>query len=261
MINIPIPPYTAEDRRSLLDQVTHLQAELTSLRQQIEAEGETPELIAAEDQLVDTLLTTRQMYAARTPIVPLSRCPYTGLEVHYPIDTFGLDGLWWDYDDPVRPKRKLPPTVFALTGAIAPSDSVEFTPNIVSPGPSSPYVIPRLLAEDGTTAVLSSLKIGPHQAYAIVYFGFPAQPERPVVNEWGRQDWLIQMADPPGWDAMPLLIKDCDFDLRPWIEGERLLWIAPEDEQLTLHLGVNECPYMDLDGRRELLHIFQGRRS
>lgn len=39
----------------------------------------------------------------------------------------------------------------------------------------------------------------------------------------------------------------------------KLLWIAPGDESITLRQGVEGCPYLGLEGPRELAFIKNGK--
>src|SRR4051794_34893741 len=57
-------------------------------------------------------------YRRGVPVVPISRCPFTQDVLRHSFDFFGLDGLWWNYDDPVRPVEDLLATYFALTGSV-----------------------------------------------------------------------------------------------------------------------------------------------
>ena len=50
-----------------------------------------------------------------------------------------------------------------------------------------------------------------------------------------------------------------DFDLSSWIGAGKLLWIGPGDTSLELRSDVEECPYLDLDGRREMSRIQDGK--
>jgi hypothetical protein len=261
MLQIPALPFTQESRQSLLDEWSSLVNQLQKLRREIEQEGETEELLYQEDWLIAQVLTHRELYAEQTPSHPLSRCPFTGIELHLSIDTFGLDGPWWDFDDPVRQGTIFPETTFALTGAIELHSKIEFTRHIVYPGPGAPYVIPRLLAGDDTAAVLSSLPIGRHHGFAITYFGYPPHPERPIVDEWGRQGWTILRGRSPGWDTYPPVSEECDFELAPWLEQGKLLWIEPDDSTLTLQQGAEDCPYLNLKGKRTLQTLYEGGLS
>jgi hypothetical protein len=250
--------YDTSTRAELVGEMQALTAELEKLRGGMDESEPRVIQLDLEEGIVDRLLHLRHLYRDTIPFIPLSRCPYTGQELHYGIDTYGLDGPWWDYYDPVRPEQGFPPTTFALTGAILLASDVEPVPEVVILGPGAPYVIPRLLGQDDTAAVVSSLSIGAHQGLAIAYFGSKPRSDRPVVNEWGTGRWLRQNETPANWDQEPLVIEECDFELEPWLEAERLLWIAPGDSSLELNLGANGCPYLDHGGQRQLISILEG---
>lgn len=261
MLNLPTLPFTRESRQVLLEDMQTLETALQRMREKIERQGERETSLVKEDAITARLLALRDLYRWQTPVHPVARCPYTGIELHLSIDSIGLDGPWWDVEDPVRVPQDVPLTTFALTGAVELAGSIEFTRHTVRPGPGAPYVLPRLLEQPDTTAVLCSLPIGEHRGYVITYFGFPPSSERPVVDEWGRLGWDIQRGESPGWDSHPLLIEDCDFKLEPWLEQNRLLWLDPGDESLTLRSGVKGCPYLNLKGRTSLQTLFEGRLS
>jgi hypothetical protein len=123
-------------------------------------------------------------------------------------------------------------------------------------------LIPRLLKLPSIAAVLSSVKIGPHQGYVITYFGNPPPQQVPRVNTWGANTYTF--LDENGkycWDSEPEHPFDFDFDLEPWISQGLLRWIAPEDAKLTLHDKVDGCPYLGLEGRKKSLVIYKGKVS
>jgi hypothetical protein len=195
-------------------------------------------------------------YEAALPVPAIARDPYSAEPLTYPIDTGGLDGLWWRYDSPVRPPEEdeLPDGVFALTGALRLGDRIEQFPFLCKPGPEAPFVIPRILAHDTVRAVVSELPVGPHTGYAIVYFSNDP-PEIPRFNTWGTDLYVTYR----GWDSVVEDAEPLDFDLEPWVESEKLLWIAPGDSTLELRAGTNGCPYLDLPGRRNFVRIQAGR--
>jgi hypothetical protein len=259
VLTIPSVSFSPQVRQDLLAELDRLRAELDELRPRLDADEDNDDLLLAEDALIDQLLELRLHYADGLPVADLSRCPFSGLRFGYPLDSFGLDGPWWDYGDPVRPDYPLPASVYAITGAVALNGAPEPASFVASPGPVVPYVIPRLLDLDGSVAVLSSLPIGPHAAYAIIYYSHPAAPGRPVVNEWASNRWYFNsLVDEPGWDSQPLLAEQLDFNLEPWLAGERLLWIAPGDPNLVPHKGVEGCPYLDLVGTTEPQWLYEG---
>lgn len=198
-------------------------------------------------------------YETSVPVAPLSRCPHTGAVVSHSIDTAGLDGLWWNYDAPVRPKESLPPAYFALAGAVKLGEPLENFPFTCRPGPEVPYVVPELLELPGMRAVVSSVKVGAHTGYPVFYFAQPSPGPIRRVNTWGTGDYRFESPDGDWvWDTVDEVPEDYDFDLEPWIAKGRLLWIAPGDASLTLRSHVRRCPYLGLEGRRYPMQITMG---
>ncbi|MDD3654204.1 MAG: hypothetical protein PHO01_08490 [Desulfotomaculaceae bacterium] len=217
-------------------------------------------LPAGMEALQLKLAEMRDVYQERLPVLPLSRCPFSNNLVYHSIDNGGLDGLWWNYDAPVRPLENLPSTYFALDGAIKLGSRIEFAPFLCKPGAGIPGVLPRLLNYAGIKAVLSSLQIGPHQGYPVFYFAPDAPAGLARVNTWGTGQYtFVDQNDMLRWGECPVSLDDYDFALDKWIESGKLLWVAPGDEKATLHAGLNGCPYLGLNGRRELLRIERSR--
>lgn len=198
-------------------------------------------------------------YAEHLPTPAISRCPFTGSPFHYPIDTFGLNGPWWEYDRPARPSIRLPDTVFAVTGAVALKRSPPRTSFIVKPGPAVPTVVARLVVNPEIKAVVSSLKIGALDAYAIVYFAEFPPLDIARVNNWGMGYYLAENMFGEGYTAsIPDLPLDFDTDLAFYIRTGRLMWIAPGDETLQLRSTLENCPYLDLPGRTHPVGLLNG---
>ena len=254
---------SATERRDLLDAAfAHGRAYEEIQEELVAADPEAVVRLTAHSdahhEIIGTLLA---QYRDGLPRVPLTRCPITSDVVHHAIDVDGLDGFWWNYDGAVRPREPdLPPTWFVLTGAVRLAERVRRAPFLCKPGPEVPYVIPRILEHRGVTAVVSSVVIGEHAGYAIAYFAKPTPWQLPRVNTWGADYfWYTTTEGEWAFDETPLVEADLDFDLRPWIESGKLRWIAPGDTKLALHKGLPNCPYLDLDGRREILRIEDGR--
>jgi len=212
------------------------------------------------DDLQQQLAQMRDSYAQRLPSWPLARCPFSGQVLQQSIDIYGLDGLWWNYDAPVRPWEDLPATYLALDGAVSLGQPIAPAPFLCKPGAGVPGVLPRLLNTAGIKAVISTVPIGPHQGYPIAYFGVdvPAGLER--VNTWGTGQYrFVDQHNMLRWGESMISLSDYDFDLGPWIERGQLLWIPPGDPTATLHSGTEGCPYLGLDGCRALQRIERGR--
>lgn len=217
---------------------------------------ESPSELAALQQRLSELWDRCE---TGVPVLPLSRCPYTGAEVRHSIDTYGLDGLWWDYHAPVRPPESLPSTYFALAGAVKLGSTLEEFPFLCRPGPEVPYVVPRLLGQPEIRAVISTVEVGNHRAFPTFYFADPFPGYISRVNTWGTaQFWFNDEEGNWVWDAVEDEAADFDFDLEPWIRSGKLLWIAPGDEHLRLRAHARACPYLGLEGRRFPMHLTLG---
>jgi hypothetical protein len=197
-------------------------------------------------------------YLEGTPVVEISRNPYTGAVFSFPIDTMGLDGLWWDYDGPARRVSRLPSGVHAFTGAVSLREPVENVPFLCRPGPGRPFVIPRILERDGVTAVVSRAPIGRHDAWAIVYFREDCEAPVPRFNTWGMNHAAFtSRSGGYGWYECETRPEDFDYDLSPWLNSGKLLWIEDGDEGLFPRKGVEGCPFIALKGEK-LLQLTEG---
>ncbi len=201
----------------------------------------------------------RRLYQQNLPVRTIARCPFTSLAVLYPIDDAGLDGPFWDFQNPVRVLGIRPGTCYGITGAMSVTAGFEYVSHIAIVGPSIPYVIPRLLEVKGSKAVLSSLPVGEHTGYVITYFAPPGtEGEVPTTDEWGTARWQGTDADGESiWTSTYKLYQETDdaplheerdVDLAPWIAAGRLGWVAPGDTTATTHWEVDDCPYLGLKG-------------
>ncbi len=203
----------------------------------------------------DALDEATDAYFAALPRVPVARCPFTGAVAAIAIDTYGIDGPWWNYQAALRPVEARPATLLAFTGALALREPVETTVHLVKPGPGAPYVLPRLLALDGVQAVVRAVAVGRHLGWTITYFAERRPPETQGANDWGMDCYRVG----GGWDTVPEDFDARDFDLAPWIERGRLAWIAPGDESATLRREVAGCPYVGLAGERNIQRVQDGK--
>ncbi|NCA98187.1 MAG: hypothetical protein EOM08_04045 [Clostridia bacterium] len=240
-------------RRQVLDRIFQLFQDAEA----VEAEaGLDSEPYRAVSQEMASLVGE---YIASTPIVPLSRCPFSGDVFSHSLDTTGLDGLWWNSDSPQRPIENLLPTFFAFSGALKLAPLVETAPFIAEPGPGRPCVSPRLLSYQQIKAVLSTLPVGSHTGYVVTYFADPMLFTEPRLSDWGSnwyrytdESGLPWINEGPSDDAR-------SFDLAPWIRSGQLLWIKPGDASLTLHSDLETCPYLDLEGPLDNQFVHNGR--
>jgi hypothetical protein len=175
----------------------------------------------------------------------------------------GVDGLWWNCNQPLRPLQQLPVDFIGLAGALRLGSPLEKTPFEVRPGPEVPYVVPRLLALPGICAVLSQVQIGQHMGYAIAYFAEHPEQVANGINTWGTD--FYEVVDSQGaltWsrdgDNAAL---DRDADLKPWMEAGKLLWIQPGDTSMTLRSDTRPCPFLALKGSHMDSTLFDGIRT
>jgi hypothetical protein len=201
-----------------------------------------------------------ERYIDAVPIVRISRSPISGAVFENSLDIFGIDGLWWAYDRDYRPFVERVATFFAWTGAL----TLEGPPPVWSlktmVGPGVPFVLPRMLRHPHMTAVISSLLIGEHVGYPIVYFADPTPFELVRVDDWGRDHYQYVRED--GTPASQHAVQhsaEKDFELEPWLESGKLRWIAPGDLGLELRSGVKGCPYVGLEGERGRQYFQRGR--
>lgn len=254
-------PSPEKHRGDLLGAYRQTLSQLDSARLQMADVGDTVsnDLMLFNRKLADRAAELRDEYRDGVPFVEVSRCPISGQMLRRSLDIYGLDGLWWDNTNPIRPREQRSTTLLAFTGAMKLSDEPEFTSFLVKPGPGVPFVIPRLLSNDGVKAVLSCLLVSGHIGYVVAYFADPLPQNIQRANDWGREDYQILRKDgETGWDKCDEIEDDYDFGIEQWIDLGKLLWIAPGDSDLKLRRGSKECPYIDLDGIREIQRLKEG---
>jgi hypothetical protein len=200
----------------------------------------------------------RRQYRELLPEVTVARCPHSGDLVRWPIDTYGLDGWFWQYlGSARRTPASLPRAWLAMTGAMRLAKPVEHPPFVVMPGPGVPFVVPRILESPGVRAVIAEVPVGVHTGWAISYFG-PKPPNTGLVNVWGTDSYPVYRDGVRGgWNSVMPWVEDYDFDLTGWLRSGSLLWIAPGDSSATLREGLDGCPYVDLPGKREFVVVFK----
>ena len=243
--------------RAILDARKELEQAARDLDQAPSASEALREKFAEAMELLEK---AEHLYEERLPRPPLSRCPFTGRTLAPAIDTLGLDGPWWDYEQPVRPMENRPETLFAFSGAVAITGDPVETPFSVKPGPGVPWVAPRLLALPTVRAVVSKIQVGSYAAYPTVYYAVDPPPEVPRINEWGTDRYVAARPDGSGFSGSSFDVSaDYDFDLAPWIRRGKLLWIAPGDMAMHLNSTLSGCPYLELPGNREPVLLRRGK--
>lgn len=249
----------------LAESYDQLTAKLETSAEEGKTGTEQNELETKASGMAEKIQELLRRYLEGLPVRDLSRCPFTGEKLSMVIDDLGLDGLWWNFDAPKRPENELPATYFALDGALKLGGEPEKFPFLCSPGPDVPFVLPRLLEFVQVKAVISSVQIGTHTAYPIVYYADPMLYGEKRVNDWGtKRYWetgsiIPELSTPGQYVSLTPDTGEYDFDLAPWIKAGKLLWIAPKDAGLTLHGHVSRCPYLDLPGSRRLKFIRDGK--
>lgn len=200
------------------------------------------------------------LYREGLPRLPIARDPYSGDVFDFAVDTFGLDGPWWDYHYPVRPADEPPASVFSITGAM----SIEHAPptfaHVAKVGPGAPFVVPRLLAHDAVTAVISQIDVAGNPAWPITYFADPPLLDHHRFNTWGANRYHWRWPDGDWrWNDCTEDAETLDFDLLPWIESGKLRWIAPGDRTLVLRDTTARCPYRRIAGVQAFQRVSQGK--
>lgn len=205
----------------------------------------------------------REDYLAALTKIPLSRDPNTGEVAERAFDAFDIDGPFWDYEASTRPSiEPRPGSALAFTGALRLTGNPAETSFLVKPGPGAPFVVPRLLELPGVTAVMSHVKVGPHDGYPVFYFADPMPTGLVHFNDWGaNRHWYTSGDGDWGWERNAEDLEALDFDLEPWLASEKLRWIAPGDSLLTVCTGAADFPYSGIDGPRGWQRIQFGQVS
>ena len=208
----------------------------------------------------------RLQYLEGLPVVPVGRCPYCETIVKKTIDTFDLDGPWWN----VFAKDTKPQSCkhfFVMLGALnledfSFDDSLVENDNEIQPGPEVPYLVPRILEIPGMKCILYSKRIilEKHTAYFMTYFADP-----PAPPEKGHQGWLrsqIFYVDEQGHSFWNSRNDVWDFDIENWMteSSSKIGWIHPDDADMKIQFSApDQCPYIHIPGRRRPLLIKQGK--
>jgi hypothetical protein len=278
-------PFTEKERRKLLNDYFRDQERAEELDYEVATTvGEASETVVQElDSLRSKISDALDLYRLNVPVLPLSRCPITRQVAYHSIDVYGLDGLWWDNQVPIRPVDVLPSTFIMVLGALKLGPSLEKAPFPVRPGPEAPYVVPEVLSNPNVKAVVSTVKVGVHTAYPIFYYGLDWEKDLEPMNNWGANHWsyldrdgnlryneygVIPISDDSYLEDLEEAPDDdeedieytVDYDLRRWLEEGKLLWIEPGDPTFTLREGASGCPYLDLPGSRVFSLIVDGER-
>jgi hypothetical protein len=199
-------------------------------------------------------------YEQGVPIVEVARSPFNGRVFQTSLDIDGLDGPWWAYEYEFRPYIEPVQTFFAWTGSMRFDGPVPTVPLQMMVGPDAPFVLPRMLEHPDVRAVLSSVLVGEHIGFPVVYFADPTPYDLERVDDWGHREHQYVRADgTPTSEHSIQVDDDKDLDLGPWLDSNKLLWIEPGDTTLTLRRGRTGCPFVGLPGRRDRQYVRGGR--
>ena len=202
-------------------------------------------------------------YFDALPRVPMSLCPFTGQPLLKAFDPWGLDGFWWQ-------ERKLynlieppaPETFRVLRGALNLNDRPPLGgPAEAHVGPGIPYVIPRLLKMPTMLMVVSSLPmLNGYTAYPLAYFSTEVPMASSLVATWRCQTYSFTNSNgAPVW-CMPSDVWD--FDLKPWVESNKVLWIEPGDPEMSIQRGNwEQYPFKSIQGDMVQQTIVEDRLS
>lgn len=203
-----------------------------------------------ETKAMATLADLYERYETSLTAIPVSRCPITGQIVTLVIDTNGLDGCYWDAERPIRPIQVFPQTVFAYCGAIDTNGASAAGLHVLRPGPGRPFIVPRFMAIEGMKAVISKLRIGKDDAFAIFYFHPDPPYDHARINFWGADYHVAEWQPGKAYVLdVPDLEPDFDFDVQSWIGDGSVCWIEPDDSGLQPKKNATGYPFGNATGR------------
>jgi hypothetical protein len=243
--------------------------ELLARARQLLLKMYTPGQPALTDERLRALGAERtdiiRRYVEGLPRQVTGKCPHCGEIVEHTVDTFGMDGPWWDVFGPDLPPRACSHFIVLLCAihfhGRQPVDAAPLTTDEICPGPEVPYVVSRLLNSPNTRCILYSTPIfeGRYTAYFMSYFTDSPQRESSHRHQaWLRRQFMY--ADDRGEPAWNVCNDVWDFDIAQWLgrSPRKVGWIDPSDPELAIQWTVNGCPYLQVDGRRQFLSIKQG---
>lgn len=255
-------PLTLDDWIAVTDAYGKATRELRQIEFDYDKPGAPSERLRERlNILSDQLVHLAYQYRDGLPAVSLSRCPFSGTEMRHSFDPYGFRGMWWHYHNPVRPEHEpaAGPHFLGLTGGARIVEPVEETEFLVVPGPAVPFVVPRVLRLPRVRAVISSVPVGRHVAFAITYYTLaPLENVRPPTI-WATSFTSMASSARRALDEEIDDVEDWDFALTPWVSSEKLAWIDPSDATLTLRYGVRGCPYLAISGERESQCVQYGK--
>jgi hypothetical protein len=179
------------------------------------------EALADAREAMGRARNAEEEYFERLPAVVMGHCPFDGRPLLRTYDPFGLDGPWWRPEaNPTEPPAC--PHFCVVTGALdkhaLTSASSEWT---TYPGPTMPYVIPRLLDMPGMVASVTAIP----DAFVVAYFAERKPKIELLTAPWPRTNfsYTTQMSI----DSWRIPNEVWDFDLAPWIAKGKLTASIP----------------------------------
>jgi hypothetical protein len=255
--------------KELLEQARHLSSESNRLWQSmssypIEELPQRPEF-EPRSLIHKKLHLLMEEYRSRLPIHLLAQCPYCGVHILQPVDSFsllGFDGNFgaaklyggeyqWSSPPPrQRCTHALCATLSVSLNGLQPNDLIGWIlgdklHNRTMEIRASPYVMVWPLLARHTRAVIHALPIGRlddeesihrYTAYFVTYFvgdqsNLCDANEMWVANEYGGPAM--------GW------VKE-DSDLLRWVKADRLHWLDPDDTSQLVNGPPEAFPYANV---------------
>ena len=240
-------PLSTEERTRLLRTINEIALQI---RDGARERPRMPPLVRA--QLLEKQQAFLDQYYQRLPIFTLSRCPVCNEPLTSTFDPWGLDGFWWQESlSGRRPDPRGCSHFRVLTGALNLNDLPPRGGEAEAyPGPEVPYVIPKVLELPTMVAVIHQVNMkNGYTAFPIAYFSAEKPASLLLANPWTRRSCSYRTPD--GRSGFAYKTDPWDFELRPWLDQNKLRWLEPGDPECRLsqrhHL---EFPFADLKGRR-----------
>jgi hypothetical protein len=209
-----------KEHRELIDKIRLLEKEISDRIKRSdsswrELEKERSRLQSNQEPLIEK-------YWDQLPAVEMGACPFCKEPVKRLFDQVDMQGFWW-MDRTQRPRPE-PPTCkhfCLLMGAVDTHGEKVETLFESHPGPSKPFIVPRLLELPTMEVVIGKIPMDcGYTAYPIMYFSKEKLPVKALTQSWGQKLYRFKTSDgQSGWDIM----EDAfDFDISSWIKKGRV---------------------------------------